>query len=43
MEDGDGKLVTEMVAVMKVWEGYLEELLNQGGRNSELELPSYSM
>ena len=36
----NGKLVTEQ-EVLKVWESYIKELLNQEGNNNNLELPSY--
>ena len=29
IKDDDGKLVTERTAIMKLWEGYFKELLNQ--------------
>ena len=41
IKDRHGKLVTEQEAVLKVWENYFKELLNQEGRNNNLELPSY--
>ena len=41
IKDRNGKLVTEQEAVLKVWESYFKELLNQGGNNNDLELPSY--
>ena len=41
IKDGDRRLVMEREAIMKEWEGYFMELLNQGGRNSKMELPSY--
>ena len=41
IKDGNGKLVTEQEAVLKVWESYFKELLNQEGNNNDLELPSY--
>ena len=40
MKDRNGKLVTEQEAVLKAWENYFKELLNQE-RNNDLELPSY--
>ena len=40
MKDRNGKLVTEQEAVLKVWESYFKELLNQE-RNNDLELPLY--
>ena len=41
MKDRNGKLVTEQEAVLKVWESYFKELLNQEINNNDLELPSY--
>ena len=41
IKDRNGKLVTEQEAVLKVWESYFKELLNQEGNNNGLELPSY--
>ena len=41
MKDRNGKLVTEQDAVLKVWESYFKELLNQERNNNDLELPSY--
>ena len=41
MKDRNGKLVTEQEAVLKVWESYFKELLNQERNNNDLELPSY--
>ena len=41
MKDRIGKLVTEQEAVLKVWESYFKELLNQERNNNGLELPSY--
>ena len=41
IKDRNGKLVTEQEAVLKVWESYFKELLNQEGNNNNLELPSY--
>ena len=41
IKDGGGRLVTERGAVLKVWEGYFNELWNRGGSNGELELLSY--
>ena len=40
IKDRNGKLVTEQEAVLKVWESYFKELLNQE-RNNNLELPLY--
>ena len=40
MKDRIGKLVTEQEAVLKVWECYFKELLNQERNNNDLELPS---
>ena len=37
----NGKLVTEQEAVLKVWESYFKELLNQEENNNVLDLPSY--
>ena len=39
IKDKKGKLVTDRKDVLKVWEEYFKELLNQS-ENSELELPS---
>ena len=39
MKDRNGKLVTEQEAVLKVWESYFKELLNQERNNNDLELP----
>ena len=39
IKDKNGKLVTDGKDVLKVWEEYFKELLNQR-ENSELELPS---
>ena len=33
--------MTEQEAVLKVWESYFKELLNQEGNDNNLELPSY--
>ena len=33
--------MTEQEAVLKVWESYFKELLNQERNNNDLELPSY--
>ena len=41
IKDGDRNLVTVRVAVLKIWEGYFEELLKQGGTNGELGPPCY--
>ena len=41
MKARNGKLVTEQEAVLKVWESYFKELLNQERYNNDLELPSY--
>ena len=41
IKDRKGKLVTEQEAVLKVWESYFKELLNQERNNNDLELPSY--
>ena len=41
MKDRNGKLVTEQEAVLKVWESYSKELLNQERNNNDLELPPY--
>ena len=41
IKDRNGKLVTEQEAVLKVWESYFKELLNQERNNNDLELPSY--
>ena len=41
MKDRNGKLVTEPEAVLKVWESYFKELLNQERNYNDLELPSY--
>ena len=41
IKDRNEKLVTEQEAVLKVWESYFNELLNQEGNNNDLELPSY--
>ena len=41
MKDRNGKLVTEQEAVLKVWESYFKELLNQERNNNDLELRSY--
>ena len=41
MKDRNGKLVTEQEAVLKVWESYFKELLNQERNNNDLELQSY--
>ena len=41
IKDRNGKLVTEQEAVLKVWESYFKELLNQEGNNNDLELPLY--
>ena len=41
MKDRNGKLVTEQEAMLKVWESYFKELLNQERNNNDLELPSY--
>ena len=41
MKDRNGKLVTEQEAVLKVWESYFKELLNQDRNNNDLELRSY--
>ena len=41
IKDGNGKLVTQQEEVLKVWESYFKELLNQEGNNNGLELPSY--
>ena len=40
IKDRNGKLVTDTEAVLKVWESYFKELLNQEGNNNNLELPS---
>ena len=39
IKDKNGKLVTDRKDVLKIWEEYFKELLNQR-ENSELELPS---
>ena len=39
VKDKDGRLVTEKEAVLRVWEEYFKDLLNQGA-GCELELPS---
>ena len=39
IKDTNGKLVTEQGAVLKVWQSYFKELLNQEGNNNDLELP----
>ena len=41
VKDRNGKLVTEQEAVLKVWESYFKELLNQERNNNDLELPLY--
>ena len=41
IKDRHGKLVTEQEAVLKVWESYFKELLNQERNNNDMELPSY--
>ena len=41
MKDRNGKLVTEQEAMLKVWESYFKELLNQERNNYDVELPSY--
>ena len=41
IKDRNGKLVTEQEAVLKVWESFFKELLNQEGNNNDLQLPSY--
>ena len=41
IKDRNGKLVTEQEAVLKVWESYFKELLNQDINNNDLKLPSY--
>ena len=41
IKDRNGKLVTEQEALLKVWESYFKELLNQERNNNDLELPSY--
>ena len=41
IKDGNGKLVTQQEEVLKIWESYFKELLNQEGNNNGLELPSY--
>ena len=41
IKDRNRKLVTEQEAVLKVWEIYFKELLNQERNNKDLELPSY--
>ena len=41
IKDRNGMLVTEQEAVLKVWESYFKEVLNQEGNNNDLELPSY--
>ena len=41
IKDRNGKLVTKQEAVLKVWESYSKEILNQEGNNNDLELPSY--
>ena len=40
--DRNGKLVTEQYTVLRVWESYSKELLNQEGDNDDMELPSYA-
>ena len=39
IKDRNGKLVTEQEAVLKVWESYSKELLEQERNNNDLELP----
>ena len=39
IKDQDGKLVTDREEVLRIWESYFRELLNQGG-GTDLELPS---
>ena len=41
MKDRNGKLVTEQEAVLKVWDSYFKELLNQKRNNNDLELQLY--
>ena len=41
IKDRNGKLLTKQEAMMKVWENYFKELLNQEGKNNDLESPSY--
>ena len=41
IKDRNGKLLTEQEAVLKVWESYFKELLNQERNSNDLELPSY--
>ena len=41
IKDTHWKLETEQEAVLKVWESYFKELLNQERNNIDLELPSY--
>ena len=41
IKDRNEKLVTEQEAVLKVWESYFKELLNQEGNNNNMELPLY--
>ena len=41
IKDINGKLVTEQEMVLKVWESYFKEPLNQEGNNNDLKLPSY--
>ena len=38
IKDRSGKLVTQQEIVLKVWESYSKELLNQEGNNNDLEL-----
>ena len=40
IKDRNWKLVTKQEAVLKVWESYFKELLNQERNNNDLELPS---
>ena len=39
--DRNGKLMTEQEAVLKIWESYFKEQLDQEGNYNNLELPSY--
>ena len=36
IKERHGKLLTEQEAVLKVWESYFKELLNEGGNNNKL-------
>ena len=41
IKDRHGKLVIEQEVVLKVWESYFKELLNQERIDKDMELPSY--